>query len=134
MRRIFPATPTSLREVRDFIRERAEEAALYRSSQDDLVLAVSEICANSVQHAGGDRFIVSWSAGPREPTEVKVQDDGVFAGGGMRGHGSSRGFGLPLVAALVDELSIARGTSKRPGTTVRMVKYRAAANRRSALG
>jgi anti-sigma regulatory factor (Ser/Thr protein kinase) len=127
MIRSFPSTPTALRQVREFIRERAGEAALYQGSRDELVLAVSEVCANAVQHAGGGTFVVSWNAGPREPAEVEVKDEGVFAVDGMGPHGSRRGFGLPLAAALVDELSISRGTRKRPGTTVRMVKYRAAA-------
>jgi anti-sigma regulatory factor (Ser/Thr protein kinase) len=128
MIRSFPSTPTALRQVRAFIRERAGEAALYQGNREDLVLAVSEICANAVQHARGDRFVVSWSAGPREPTEVRVKDEGVFAADGMAGHGPTRGYGLPLVAALVDELSIARGTPSRPGTTVRVIKYRAPAD------
>jgi anti-sigma regulatory factor (Ser/Thr protein kinase) len=126
MKLSFHADPTSLRKVRDFIRERAKEAALYRSTTDDLVQAVSEVCANAVQHANGGSFIVSWSAGPRGATEVKVRDEGVFASRGMGYRGHLRGLGLPLAAALVDELSIARGTPKRPGTTIRMVKYREA--------
>jgi len=59
MKRSFPAAATSLREVRRFIRERAEEASLYRRNSEDLVQAISEICANAVRHAEGDRFTVS---------------------------------------------------------------------------
>jgi anti-sigma regulatory factor (Ser/Thr protein kinase) len=124
MKRSFPSEATSLRQVRDFIRQRAEEASLHGGEADDLVLAVSEVCANAVQHATGSRFVISWSAGHREPTEVKVRDEGVFASHGVGFHSQYRGFGLPLVAALVDELSIARGTEAHPGTEVRMVKYR----------
>lgn len=123
-KRSFVADPISLREVRNFIRERAERAALYERDTDDLVQAVSEVCANAVQHGDGGSFVVSWSAGPEGPTEVKVRDQGVFASQGVVFSGQSRGLGLPLVAALVDELSIARGTPTRPGTTVRLVKYR----------
>jgi anti-sigma regulatory factor (Ser/Thr protein kinase) len=127
MRRFFPAEPTSLRDVRDFIRERAREAALYRSEADDLIQAVSEVCANAVLHTGSSTFIVSWSARPGEPAEVSVRDQGVFALRGMResSEGDSHGFGLPLAAALVDEVSIVKGTPGRPGTTVRLLKYRA---------
>lgn len=123
MKRCFAADPTSLREVRSFIRERAHEAALYRRDADDLVLAVSEVCANAVQHADSEEFIVSWSAGPREAAEVKVRDEGVFGAQGVA-HESGRGYGLPLIVALVDEVSITRGTSTNPGTTVRLVKHR----------
>jgi anti-sigma regulatory factor (Ser/Thr protein kinase) len=122
--RTFPAHPASLGEVRRFIRERAEEAALFRRHQEDLVQAVSEICANAVQHAEGESFTVSWSARPHEPVEVEVRDEGVF---GIQGKGyeeEPRGFGIPLAAALVDEISIARGTPTDPGTTVRVLKQR----------
>jgi anti-sigma regulatory factor (Ser/Thr protein kinase) len=124
MKRSFPAAATSLREVRRFIRERAEEAALYRRNAEDLVQAISEICANAVRHADGDRFTVSWSAGPHEPVRVEVRDEGVFGSQGVGHHGGPGGFGLPLVAALVDEISIARGTPSNPGTTVRVLKRR----------
>ncbi|HEY3208638.1 MAG TPA: ATP-binding protein [Actinomycetota bacterium] len=123
-KRSFAAEPISLGDVRSFIRERAEGAALYGRDTDDLVQAVSEVCANAIQHADGDSFIVSWSGGPQRPTEVKIRDQGVFAAQGLVFSGRSRGLGLPLVAALVDELSIVRGTPTRPGTTVRLVKYR----------
>jgi anti-sigma regulatory factor (Ser/Thr protein kinase) len=127
MKRSFAADPTSLREVRKFIRKRADEAALYRREVDDWVLAVSEVCANAVLHAGSDRFVVSWKAGPREDTEVtevNVRDRGVFGAQGMGNDATLRGYGLPLVASLVDEVSITRGTPTRPGTTVRLIKYR----------
>lgn len=126
MKRSFPAEPDALREVRNFIRERAEEAAIHRGDRDDLVLAVSEVCANAVLHADTSQFVVSWSAGPSEDTEVRISDHGVFGVHGLGRESGSRGYGLPLVAALVDEVSIARGTPARPGTTVRLVKHRGA--------
>jgi anti-sigma regulatory factor (Ser/Thr protein kinase) len=124
VKRSFLAEAASLREVRDFIRQRAKEAALFNRETDDLVLAVSEVCANAVQHAEIGNFIVSWRGGPREPTEVKVRDEGVFGSRGLGYYSTSRGIGLPLAAVLVDELSIARGTPRHPGTEVRIVKYR----------
>jgi anti-sigma regulatory factor (Ser/Thr protein kinase) len=124
VKRSFPAEATSLREVRDFIRQRAKEVALFNRDADDLILAVSEVCANAVQHAESGNFIVSWTGGLRQPTEVKVRDDGVFGSRGLGYYSTSRGIGLPLTAALVDELSIARGTAAHPGTEVRIVKYR----------
>lgn len=124
MNRSFASEATSLSDVRTFIRDRAKDAELYRRQTEDLVQAVSEICANAVLHGDGESFTVSWTSGPRESTEVKVRDQGVFASQGMGHRGESGGFGLPLVAALVDELSIVRGTRAHPGTTVRMVKHR----------
>jgi anti-sigma regulatory factor (Ser/Thr protein kinase) len=125
MKRSFTADPTSLGEVRSFIRERANEASLYREDRDDLVQAVSEICANAVLHARGQRIDVSCSTQPGGGVKVLVRDQGVFAPkpGTLYG-GRVGGFGLPLVAALVDEVSIVRGTPRDPGTTVGLVKYR----------
>lgn len=125
MKRSFTADPTSLGEVRTFIRERAQEASLYRKDRDDLVQAVSEICANAVLHARGQTIDVSCSTRPGGGVEVRVRDQGVFAPKpGTLYRGRVGGFGLPLVAALVDEVSIARGTPSDPGTTVGLVKYR----------
>lgn len=124
MKRSFAADPTSLGEVRSFIRDRAQ-ASLYPKDRDDLVQAVSEICANAVLHARGQRFDVSCSTRPGGGVEVRVRDQGVFAPKpGTLYRGRVGGFGLPLVAALVDEVSIARGTPSDPGTTVGLVKYR----------
>lgn len=125
MKRSFAADPTSLREVRNFIRERAGEASLYLKDCDDLVQAVSEVCANAVLHTRSKKFDVSYSVRPGTGVEVTVRDQGVFAPqSGMLYKGRVGGFGLPLVATLVDEVSISRGTPRRPGTTVRLVKYR----------
>lgn len=122
-KRTFAADATSLREVRDFIRGRAREASLRPPDTEDLVQAVSEICANAVVHTSGRRFDVSWTARPGM-AEVEVQDEGVFAPTPGVFYGDRvGGFGLPLAAALVDEVTIARGTSVRPGTTVRLVKH-----------
>ncbi|HYT79060.1 MAG TPA: ATP-binding protein [Actinomycetota bacterium] len=124
MKRSFSADAASLHEVRRFVRERAGEAALYRRDAEDLILAVSEICANAVQHAESENFVVSWRGGPSGMTEVKVRDEGVFAAKGVGHKSGPRGYGLPLVAALVDEVSISRGTPANPGTTVRLIKHR----------
>jgi anti-sigma regulatory factor (Ser/Thr protein kinase) len=121
MKRSFPAEPESLQAVRAFIRERAHEASLHTEDADDLVQAVSEICANAVLHTGSREFAVLWSVRPGAAAEIKVSDQGVFAPRAFRGRAG--GFGLPLAAALVDEVSIARGTPAEPGTTVRLVKY-----------
>jgi anti-sigma regulatory factor (Ser/Thr protein kinase) len=125
MKRSFAADPTSLGEVRSFIRDRAREASLYRKDRDDLVQAVSEICANAVLHTRSQTIDVSCNVRPGGGVEVRVRDQGVFAPQpGTMHRGRLGGFGLPLVAALVDEVSIARGTPGQPGTTVGLVKYR----------
>jgi anti-sigma regulatory factor (Ser/Thr protein kinase) len=120
MKRHFSSDPASLRDVRKFIRDRAEEASLHGRDTEDLVQAVSEVCANAVLHTGSREFTVSWSVQPGDGAEIKVCDQGVFAPHSFRERAG--GFGLPLAAALVDEVSIARGTPGQPGTTVRLLK------------
>jgi anti-sigma regulatory factor (Ser/Thr protein kinase) len=117
--RSFPARPSALAEVRRFIRERAAETSFPDDIANDVVLAVSEAAANSTIHSGSGRIHVTWR--PLEGgAEVVVEDRGVFKGN-RRTNGL--GLGLVLIAALSDRVTIERGTNRRPGTRVRMVKY-----------
>jgi anti-sigma regulatory factor (Ser/Thr protein kinase) len=121
--RTFPARRPVLREIREFIRERARDQHAGGEEADSLVLAVSEACANAMLHTNCTTIRVVWrSTGDR--VEVDVKDDGVFRrriplpeidGEGHRG--------IPLMMALLDQVSISGGTEKRPGTTVRLTKY-----------
>jgi serine/threonine-protein kinase RsbW len=122
--RSFPARPWALHQVRRFIRDRAEEIRFHDDVTEDLVQAVSEAAANCVRHADADDIKVSWRS-TAEGAEVLVLDDGVFRPmpDGPR-RSDSEGFGLPLIEALVDEVSIQEGTTTRPGTSVRLVKYK----------
>lgn len=122
--RSFPATAQALSEVRRFLRERAGAAGLSELATDDLILAVSEACANVVLHSGSADFEVSW----RERTdsvEVLVRDHGAFRRRvrvpSVEGPG---GFGIPLMTALTDQLEISEGTASDPGTRVRLTKRR----------
>jgi anti-sigma regulatory factor (Ser/Thr protein kinase) len=92
---------------------------------ESLVLAVNEACANALVHTNCTRIGVTWRAS-KDRVEIDVQDDGVFRrripvpevdGDGHRG--------IPLMMALLDQVSISGGTQSRPGTRVRLVKYRA---------
>jgi anti-sigma regulatory factor (Ser/Thr protein kinase) len=49
-----------LRSVRNFIASRAEQAGLGPPRASDLVIAVSELAANTVRHAGGDGIVQIW--------------------------------------------------------------------------
>lgn len=120
--RTFPAVPESLFDIRDHVRGLAERAGLSERAMEDLVLAVSEASANAVIHSGSSTVRIRWV--PRDDgVQVEVADDGVFRNRvrvpSVEGAG---GFGIPLMAALSDELSIVEGTGRRPGTTVRLVK------------
>ncbi|HEX9377714.1 MAG TPA: ATP-binding protein [Actinomycetota bacterium] len=123
--RSFPAHPSMLHEVRRFVRDRCYEAGMHPSATDDLVLAVSEACANAVLHSKSGVVQVAWRAGA-EHVEVEVADQGVFRRTvplqeveGVHGHG------IQLMMALMDEVTVREGTIGRPGTVVRLVKLRA---------
>lgn len=121
-RRSFPAHPSALAEVRRFLRGRAEEVSLTPRAIDDLIVAVSEACANAVLHSGGDRVEVTWTT-TEDAVEVEVRDHGSFKRRVRMGEieGPS-GYGIPLMMALADEVEIREGTGDAPGTSVRLVK------------
>ena len=117
MEKVFPARADALSEVRAFV---AEVAARLGAGQDEvreLVLAVSEACANAVVHANGTmiRVEISFASGR---LMISVRDQGLFLSG-ARPRG---GYGIPIMVSLTDELVITGGSPERPGTEVRLVK------------
>jgi serine/threonine-protein kinase RsbW len=124
IKRTFPATPEALTEVRDFLRRQASATGLSVAATDDLLLAVTEACANAVLHSGSEEFDVEWRDGPTA-VEVRVRDRGTFRRRvrvtEVDGPG---GFGIPLMTALTDRVEISEGTASDPGTRVRMTKRR----------
>ena len=122
--RFFPARAQELRHIRSFIRKEAEAERLAAPVVDDIVLAVSEACANSALHSGSAEVRVRWEAS-KGRVEVSVEDQGVFRSRvpfpGIDGLGGGRG--IPLMIALMDEVTIAEGSDETPGTVVRLVKY-----------
>jgi serine/threonine-protein kinase RsbW len=122
--RTFPTAPEVLPEVRSFLRDLAAAAGLSEAVTDDLLLAVSEACANAVLHSGSGEFDVEWRDGPAV-IEVVVRDRGTFRRR-VRLHSveGPGGFGIPLMTALTDRLEIREGTAADPGTRVRLTKRR----------
>jgi anti-sigma regulatory factor (Ser/Thr protein kinase) len=120
----FPALPSALYQVRKFVREQAEGAGLSASSANDVVLAISEACANAVLHAGSAEMTVSWThAG--DCIEVGVRDEGVFVRHvPIPEFERTSGHGIPLMMALMDEVSVREGSKRNPGTTVVLKKCR----------
>jgi serine/threonine-protein kinase RsbW len=118
----YPAESDSLlADVRRFVAA-ATEPYLEQPSIHDLVLAVTEACANAIRHSGSDEIRVTVTVdGPC--VEITVEDDGVYlmslpvVDGDP---GSHRG--MYLMAAMVDDFSLQRGTDARAGTTVRLLK------------
>ena len=122
--RTFPALPSALYEVRKFIREEAEQAGLSAATVNDVVLAVSEACANAVLHSGSAEMDVSFrkSSGC---VEIAVQDHGRFVRRvPIREFDRTSGHGIPLMMALMDEVSFREGSERKPGTLVRLTKCR----------
>lgn len=120
--RTFPALPSALYEVRKFIREEAERADLSASTVNDVVLAVSEACANAVLHSGSTEMDVSWRR-EGDCIEMSVRDRGTFVRRvPVPELGRASGHGIPLMMALMDEVGVIEGTERRPGTTVRLVR------------
>src|SRR5712691_5866281 len=125
-RRAFPARTSSLVEIREFVRERVPAAGLSEDAVGDLVLAVSEAAANAVVHSGTTEPLDVRITSGRNGVEVQVSDRGLFRSRVRTpGYESTGGNGIPLMVALVDELSITEGTERRPGTIVRLRKLRA---------
>ena len=120
--RSFRAHPSALFEIRQFVRGLAEGQTFPSLMTGDLLVAVSEACANSILHTNTREVRVTWKMSER-CAEVHVQDEGIFRRRvRMPEVEGTGGHGIPLMTALVDELSIREGTPASPGTLVRLVK------------
>jgi serine/threonine-protein kinase RsbW len=121
---MFPAHPSAVYQIRQFVRGHADEAALSRDGIDDLVLAATEASTNSLRHTVTEWIELAWYA-TEDQVEVLVRDDGLFGQRiPLRGLDTEGGFGVRLMMALMDEVHIYKGSAQRPGTAVRLVKYR----------
>jgi anti-sigma regulatory factor (Ser/Thr protein kinase) len=119
--RSFVAERRALADVRKFVASELRRHT-FTAMVHDLQLAVTEACANSILHSGTKEIRVS-VAPIGSCLEITVEDDGVYRrtlpvpeadGTGHRG--------LHLMAAMVDDFTLHRGTEGRPGTVVRLVK------------
>jgi serine/threonine-protein kinase RsbW len=120
----FPAHPASLYDVREFIRARADEADLSGVIINDLVLAVSEACANAVLHSESSDIEITWECDDSS-VRVEIRDEGLFKRRvPLPEFEDPHGHGIPLMIALVDEVVIREGSDRDPGTTVRLLKFR----------
>jgi anti-anti-sigma factor len=132
--RVYEADRAVLAEVRAFIRHRAVRDS-FGHWADSLVLAVSEACANAIRHSGSRSVRVTWlTHGDR--AEVEVRDDGTFRRAVSDAEGS-HGRGMLLMMSVMDQITISCGTDARPGTVVRMVKFkngRAARRKTGSVG
>jgi anti-sigma regulatory factor (Ser/Thr protein kinase) len=119
--RAFTAESRVLSDVRRFVATEADRLTFSRFV-NDLQLAVTEACANAILHSGTEEIRVTI-----KPTgsclEITVEDDGIYRRSvpfpELDGQGHR---GLHLMAAMVDDFSLRRGTEEHQGTRVTLVK------------
>jgi anti-sigma regulatory factor (Ser/Thr protein kinase) len=129
--RTFPAAPESLHEIRSFVIGAAERAGL-GAHAFDVALATTEAAANAILHSGTRHVAVRVQAAP-DRFVVEVVDDGVYRRRLSVPELDGRGHrGIGLMAAVMDEVSISRGTASRPGAS--FVRRAPLAGRRGCSG
>ncbi|MBN1631170.1 MAG: ATP-binding protein [Thermoleophilia bacterium] len=107
-------------DIRRFVEEVAAEVALDRERVFDLKVAVSEACANVVEHAGCETVPLRVRALiEAERLTFTVSDVGSFRPPNpCKQMAGNRGLGLPLMVALMDEVTFVR--SPEGGTCVNL--------------
>jgi anti-sigma regulatory factor (Ser/Thr protein kinase) len=117
--RTFRAEVEAVPAVRHWVVDLAEQAS-FKHVASDLALAVTEAASNAVRHSGSDSLTVLWQ--PQDDhAVVELRDEGTYdeeVASPLKGGG----LGLPVMTALMDEVSILRGTHEDRGTRVRLVK------------
>ena len=107
------ADTSHLAEVRRFVEQAAADAGLLDERVFDVKVAVSEACANAVEHAGDavESLTVDATLDTATLTFV-VSDAGVFRPPVLhRRSARNLGLGLPLMVALMDEVRFTRGAA-----------------------
>ena len=104
-----PLDMTVLAGIRTFVGEAAHTAALCPERAYDLRVAVSEACANAIEHTvePGHLTVTAWLH-PRQLVITIVQPDGFFMRDRTRDDRAHRGMGLPLMVQLTDDLTFRR--------------------------
>ncbi len=110
---------TDLSQVRALAEQHAKEAGLSESRASDLVLAVSEVAANTLRHTSSSGTLTLW----RDENEVvcEIRDEGIIGdplvGLHRPGPDALGGHGLWLVHQVCDLVEL---NSDDSGTTIRM--------------
>lgn len=111
-----------LRPVRTHAAARARAAGLTPDRTADLVLAVSEVAANTLSHTSGSGLLRTWVT--RDEIICEISDSGHVTdplAGRQRPPGRTGGQGLWVVNQVCDLVELRSG---QDGTTVRMHMYR----------
>jgi anti-sigma regulatory factor (Ser/Thr protein kinase) len=110
---------TDLAKVRALVLEQARAAGLTESRANDLVLAVSEVAANTLRHTASSGTLTIWH--DRDEIVCEIRDEGEIADplAGQRrpGPDATGGHGLWLVYQVCDLVEL---RSDETGTTIRM--------------
>jgi len=118
----LPARARNIAVVRRALEAIAEELALPRRLVEDMRLAVTEACTNVVRHAysgeADDQTALRVELRPRPRGMLVVVED-LGRGLGPSPDGGGPGLGLPLIAALTEELEISHRPDAR-GSRVAM--------------
>jgi diguanylate cyclase (GGDEF)-like protein len=115
LRAVLPPDLSLVKGVRELAAEVGAEADLDEEHLFDIQVAVSEACANAVEHTGEETVIVAWLLPDRIIFEIS-------SGGGFgpkapsNGDSRMRGLGFPIMASLTDQMQV----SRLPGDVTRV--------------
>ena len=110
---------SDLSQVRALVLQQAREAGLTEGRVNDLVLAVSEVAANTLRHTQGPGTLAIWHDADEVVCEIRDSGTIADAQAGQRKPlpGASGGHGLWLVRQVCDVVEL---TSDASGTVIRM--------------
>ena len=110
---------SDLSQVRALVLQHARDAGLTEGRANDLVLAVSEVAANTLRHTKSSGTLAMWH--DADEVVCEIRDEGTITdplvGRSKPPPGASGGHGLWLVRQVCDLVEL---TSDANGTTVRM--------------
>lgn len=109
--------PGDLARVRSFVRSGATDLGLPAGRAELLVLAISELATNTLQHTTGSGEVRLWKDGRQIVCEI-VDEGRHTVLGPMPAADSLRGRGLPIVHRVVDHMSV----FTHAGTTVVQIR------------
>jgi serine/threonine-protein kinase RsbW len=123
--RNYPADPEVLSEARAFLRRLAGDVGFSSDTTEEVLVAVMEACNNAIEHSGSPEWRLAWRAW-NTCLELEVQDDGRFKEPlPLPEARVARGRGMLLMMALMDSVTVRKGTEGEPGSAVRMVRCEA---------
>jgi anti-sigma regulatory factor (Ser/Thr protein kinase) len=116
---VFHTYRTDLSKVRGLVMQQSLAAGLTEDRANDLVLAVSEVAANTLRHTDSSGTLIIWH--DRNEIVCEVHDEGTIAdpeaGRRRPSADATGGHGLWLVRQVCDLVEL---RSDRSGTTIRM--------------